>query len=29
MWSPAASTSGLFLSGQQIVQTGPEPMLWA
>jgi hypothetical protein len=23
-----ASTSGLFLSGQQIVQTGPSPMLW-
>jgi HK97 family phage major capsid protein len=23
-----ASTSGLFLSGQQIVQTGPQPMLW-
>jgi hypothetical protein len=23
-----ASTSGLFLSGQQIVQTGPQPTLW-
>jgi HK97 family phage major capsid protein len=23
-----ASTSGLFLSGQQIVSTGPQPMLW-